>query len=245
MGEARSKVPLAELGIVDTRLRRAQTGGLLIEIQGEDAGTKADSLAERLSSLFKEREDVRVIRPIRRMEFRLVDLDESVTADEIKEAVAARGRVPLSDVRVGPLRPRGGGLNSVWLQCPEPCAETIRKDGGLQVGWSRGRLIPLARRRLQCYRCLAVGHTRVNCRSAVDRSNRCFKCGKEGHKMIDCRASPHCPVCAARNLPAGHRAGGDGCAPYNGLVRATVAAAATVPESGSVPPSEDAMVVDG
>ena len=245
MGEARSKVSLAELGIVDTRLRCAQTGGMLIEIQGENAGTKADSLAERLSSIFKEREDVRVIRPIRRVEFRLVDLDVSVTADEIKEAVAARGRVPLSDVRVGPLRPRGGGLNSVWLQCPEPCAEVIRKDGGLQVGWSRGRLIQLEKRRLQCYRCLAVGHTRVNCRSAVDRSSNCFKCGKEGHKAIGCRASPHCPVCAARSLPAGHRAGADGCAPYNGLVRATVAAAATVPESGSVPPAEDVMVVDG
>ena len=245
MGEARSKIRLEELGIVDTRFRRAQTGGLLIEIQGENAGTKADSLAERLSSLFKEREEVRVIRPIRRMEFRLADLEESVTADEIKKAVAARGRVPLGDVRVGPLRPRGGGLNSVWLQCPEPCAEMIRKDGGLRVGWSRVRLIPLEKRRLQCYRCLAVGHTRVNCRSAVDRSNSCFKCGKEGHKAIGCRASPHCPVCAARSLPAGHRAGADGCTPYNGVVRATVAAAATVPELGSVPPLEDAMVVDG
>ncbi|XP_018346307.1 PREDICTED: uncharacterized protein LOC108750928 [Trachymyrmex septentrionalis] len=195
MGEARSKVPLEELSIADTRIRRAQTDGLLIEIQGEDAGTKADSLAERLSSLFKEREEVRVIRPIRRMEFRLVDLDESVTADEVKEAVAARGRIPLSDVRVGPLRPRGGGLNSVWLQCPEPCAEVIRKDGGLRVGWSRV-LIPLDKRRLQCYRCLAVGHTRVNCRSAVDRSNSCFKCGKEGHKLIGCRAS----LCARRGI---------------------------------------------
>lgn len=106
------------------------------------------------------------------------------------------------------------------------------------------RLIPLARRRLQCYRCFAVGHTRANCKSTVDRSNGCFKCGKEGHTAIGCRASPHCPVCAARNLPAGHRAGGDGCVPYNGSVRTTIAAAVTVSAPGGVPPAEETMDVD-
>ena len=218
MGEARSSVSLEELGITDTRVRRAQTGGLLVEIPGEDAGSKADTLVSRLDSLFKNRTGIKVIRPIRRLEFRLLDLDESVTIREIAEAVAARGNVQSSDVRVGPLRPGRGGLNTVWIQCPVMCAEQILKEG-LRIGWSKVRVVPLAKRRLQCYRCFAVGHTRVNCRSAVDRSGVCFNCGREGHTAVGCKAPPHCPVCAGRNLPAGHRAGGDGCVPYNSPIR--------------------------
>jgi len=131
MCEARTRVPLEELGIADTRVRRAQTGGLLVKIPGEDAGKKANSLVERFNFLLKERVGVKVMHPIRRMEFRLIDLDESITAEKIKEAVAARGKVQLCDVRVGPLRPGRDGLNSVW---PEPCADLLQKDGGLRVG---------------------------------------------------------------------------------------------------------------
>ena len=38
MGEARTGVPLEELDITDTRIRRAQTGSLLVEIPGKDKG---------------------------------------------------------------------------------------------------------------------------------------------------------------------------------------------------------------
>lgn len=113
-------------------------------------------------------------------------------------------------------------MNTAWIQCPITCAEGFTKTGGLRIGWSKIRVVPLAKRRLQCYRCLAVGHTRVNCRSAIDRSNIYFNCGKEGHKAGGCRTSPHCPVCAGRNMPAGHRAGGDGCAPYNSPMKAVI-----------------------
>ena len=72
-----------------------------------------------------------MVRPIRRTEFCLLDLDESVTAEEIRAAVAARGKALSNDIRVGPLRPGRGGLNSAWLQCPETCAELLQRDGGL------------------------------------------------------------------------------------------------------------------
>ena len=59
---------------------------------------------------------MKVVRLVRKTEFRL--LDESVTAEEIKEVVAARRKVQLSDIRIGPLRLDRGGLNTAWLQCP-------------------------------------------------------------------------------------------------------------------------------
>jgi len=53
--------------------------------------SKADSLASRLGTLFKDRKGIRVVRPVRKVEFYLLDLDDSVTASEIVEAVVVRG----------------------------------------------------------------------------------------------------------------------------------------------------------
>ena len=44
MGEARSGISLDELGITDTKIRKAQTDGLLVEISGESVSPKDDSL---------------------------------------------------------------------------------------------------------------------------------------------------------------------------------------------------------
>lgn len=119
--------------------------------------------------------------------------------------------------------------------------------------------MPLAKRRLQCYRCFAIGHTRVNYRSEVDRSGGCFSCSKEDHTAVGCRAPPHCPVCTTRNLPADHRAGGEGCVPNNSPTRVTAIAdmnggdrvhdehgesSATVPPPKDVLPMKEGMVID-
>lgn len=53
------------------------------------------------------------------------------------EAVAARGSAQSGDIRVSPLRPGKSGLNRVWsdYMCQ------LQKDGGLQVHWSKVRLM--------------------------------------------------------------------------------------------------------
>ncbi|XP_018364345.1 PREDICTED: uncharacterized protein LOC108762038 [Trachymyrmex cornetzi] len=218
---ARSKISLDDLSIVNTRIRKAQAGGLLIEIPGgEEAGAKAEALVNKLKVVLADseyKEEVKVIRPMRRAEIRLVDIDQSVTAEEVVEAVARSGQAQTSDIRVGPLRPGRGGLNAVWVQCPLSCANKLLGDGRLRVGWTMAGVVPLAKRRLQCFRCFAVGHTRANCLSQVDRSTWCFQCGgSDGHRVAGCRKPPNCPVCAGRGLPSGHRAGATECVPYNG-----------------------------
>ncbi|XP_018376310.1 PREDICTED: uncharacterized protein LOC108769691 [Trachymyrmex cornetzi] len=172
---ARSKISLDDLSITNTRIRKAQAGGLLIEIPGgEETGAKAEALVDKLKGVIAEneyKEEVNVVRPMRRAEMRLVDIDQSVTAEEVAEAVARNGLARLEDVR----------------------------------------------RRLQCFRCFAVGHTRANCLSQVDRSTWCFQCGSsDGHKAAGCGKPPKCPMCAGRGLPSGHRAGAAECVPFNG-----------------------------
>ena len=136
--------------------------------------------------------------------------------------MATFGEVPTGDVRIGSFRPGRGGLNTVWVQCPLACASKLVKAGRIRLGWSFASVVALVKRRLQCFRCLAVGHMRVVCQSAVDRSAWCFQCGgNDGHKAAGCRLPPRCPVCADSGLAAGHRAGAAECVPFNDRGRAS------------------------
>ncbi|XP_024869086.1 uncharacterized protein LOC112452881 [Temnothorax curvispinosus] len=90
--EARSNINLAELGITKgLKPKRAMTGGLIIEIPGSGNSDKADKLAERLTQLFEGRSDVKVSRPMKTAEIRVLDLDDSVTAENLAEAIAELG----------------------------------------------------------------------------------------------------------------------------------------------------------
>lgn len=203
---AKGKISLEELDITNTRIRRAQVGGLKTVLAESEFSNK-----------------VSVLRPVRRAEIRLIDIDLSVSTDEVTMAVAANGQVSNKDIRTGPFRPECGGLNTIWVQCPLSCTNPLLKAGKIRLSWSSVRIVPLAKRRPQCFRCFAVGHTRTNCQSLVDRSNWCFQCDRnDGHRATGCRIPPKCPVCAARGLAAGHRAGAPQCTPYNGHGQAPV-----------------------
>ncbi|KYN38477.1 hypothetical protein ALC56_07123 [Trachymyrmex septentrionalis] len=118
MSEARTGVPLDELGITDTRVRRAQNGGLLVEIPGEDAGAKADSLSEKLNSLFKNRERVRVIRPVRRTDGHNVAITWTPGDNHVATTWPTRGHHventwPLSELLVATTCPKRGYLVAI------------------------------------------------------------------------------------------------------------------------------------
>ncbi|XP_024879149.1 uncharacterized protein LOC112459339 [Temnothorax curvispinosus] len=81
--EARNKIKLADLGITtDLKPKRAQTGGLIIEIPGAGNSDKADILAERLIGVFADRPDIKIARPTKTAEIRVMDLDDSVSAEK-------------------------------------------------------------------------------------------------------------------------------------------------------------------
>lgn len=47
----KQNINIREIGITETRIRRAATGNLLIQIEGEDCKGKADILAERMKGV--------------------------------------------------------------------------------------------------------------------------------------------------------------------------------------------------
>lgn len=62
---------------------------LVLEISGKKGTAKAEALASRLKSVFRNREDVKVNRSIKMAEIRISSLDDSITSPEVVKAVAS------------------------------------------------------------------------------------------------------------------------------------------------------------
>ncbi|XP_045534330.1 uncharacterized protein LOC123721075 [Papilio machaon] len=210
LAEAKSRINLAELGIADVKFRRAATGARMLEVGGDAAPEKADSLAAKLREVLGP-EKVRIGRPVKCAEVRITGLDDSVTAAEVVESMAREGGCAADSIRSGKLAfgPRGDG--SLWLSVPVAAAKKVTDAGRVRVGWTSARVVLLAPRPTRCFRCLETGHMGAKCQCEVDRSKLCFRCGKPDHRARDCSADPNCPVCEAAGKPAGHSIGGDGC----------------------------------
>lgn len=212
--KARTQVSPTQLGIHDIRVKRTITGAMAFEIRGPDSTMLANTLADELRKTFVEDRNARIARPVKLAEMHIRDLEASITAEEIAQAVASAGDCRVDEVRVGwNVRIMANGLGIAWIRCPLTAAMTIANEGTLRVGWSKARTELLPARPLQCFKCLEGGHVRANCKSTIDRSNICYRYGVAGHRARDCDEYPRCILCSEGGLPAQHRVGSTRCAP--------------------------------
>ncbi|XP_067216853.1 calponin homology domain-containing protein DDB_G0272472-like [Linepithema humile] len=94
LSEARRKVSLTSLGIESSKVRKAASGGMIIEIPGAGGAQKADVLAGRLREAFSERkegEEVVVSRPTIKGELRVIGLDDTTDSVEVQKVIAEKG----------------------------------------------------------------------------------------------------------------------------------------------------------
>lgn len=106
--KARENIPLAEMGIENSRIRRTVNGGRIIEIPGLDAAEKTDKLAERLRSVLGA--EAVIARPSIKGELRILGLDDTVTTEEVISVISDLGKCSISEVKVGVIRPLSSGL---------------------------------------------------------------------------------------------------------------------------------------
>lgn len=213
MATAKERVKLADCGITQVRQKRALTGGLILQIPGPDSAQKADALADRLRVALGDM-NVKIGRPVKMGEIRVMDLDESISKKDIAEAIAGAGECREEEIKVGEIRLSPAKLGTVWVRCPLTVIHKLNNAKHVQIGWIRARIQTLAARQLQCYRCLEAGHIRHQCQNSVDRSSLCYFCGDKDHKARECKAKiPKCPVCADSGRPADHRLGSEKCKP--------------------------------
>ncbi|KAL6255596.1 hypothetical protein P5V15_005808 [Pogonomyrmex californicus] len=82
--EKRERIPLEEFSALDIRVRRALSGGVLLEVRGNDSSNKADLLMDKMKNVIND-DKVKISRSNRTADIRLIGFDDSVTASEIKE----------------------------------------------------------------------------------------------------------------------------------------------------------------
>lgn len=213
MMRARESIQLEELGIEAILPRRAVTGGLILEIPGPEGASKADALAEKMRSVLAD-SGVRVGRQTKMAELRVSDLDPSVTAEEVKAALAQEGGCRQEDIKLGEIRSPPTRLATAWAQLPlEAVRRIVEPKRRISVGWVKARVEYLPARPMRCYRCLEPGHVGQRC-TEEDRSGRCYNCSEPGHRASRCPAStPKCPLCADLGRPSAHRLGERECIP--------------------------------
>ncbi|XP_072938828.1 uncharacterized protein [Epargyreus clarus] len=236
MKTAKSQIKLEDLGIAEVRQKKALNGGLLIEIAGEDCAGKADALAGKLQAVVSDM-GVKVARPSKQGEARVMDLDDSVTQEDVAGAIAMACGCIATDIKVGQIRRRPSALGTAWVRCPLTAIRKLAAAKRLLVGWVSARVEVLPARSLQCFRCLETGHARHQCTSTKDRSALCYVCGEPGHRANQCGAqAPKCALCVDLGRPADHRIGSRRCTPPKKRKRANGGdvSAATAANSGNL-----------
>lgn len=111
MIRAKREITLKDLGIENCQVRSGFTGGLVIEIPGDDAETKADNLAIKLREIFIN-EQVRVNRPRVKADMKITGLDETMTNEDIQLVLSNNGECSFTDIRINARRitTRGNGI---------------------------------------------------------------------------------------------------------------------------------------
>ncbi|XP_068986210.1 uncharacterized protein [Bombus flavifrons] len=211
LATARHNIQLAEVGIESLKMRKAITGGVVLEVPKDIKREKATALAARLTKIL-DPNMIRVAAPYRTAEAKVVKIDVSATIDEIREALAQKGGCKVEDIQLGKLRTSKDGLGSVWMQCPVGAMRKLAQAGKITIGWSVAKIETMERRPLQCFRCLEIGHVKKICTSKENREHLCYRCGISGHLAKECTAiNPNCPLCKALRAQADHRMGGPFC----------------------------------
>lgn len=206
--KARNDISLQDVGIEKTRIRHSKAGELLIEVFGQDNKEKADDLAGRMSAKLT---GVNIRRPVKQGELRMSGFDDSVSAANIKTALADLCTRSDSSFHVGRIVAIRGGLYTTRVRCPLDIAIFLNKQGSVKVGWSVAKLELLRAKPLRCFKCMEAGHVSANCTSDKDRSNICFRCSLHGHKASDCNDAYYCIVCAEKGLTSSHSIGSETC----------------------------------
>ncbi|KAF5188653.1 Gag-pol polyprotein, partial [Thalictrum thalictroides] len=222
-------------------MRETRDGSLLMELQGnlrnaEDAQRVASAFSAKLGSGVGSITQLGVL-----AEVEILDLDASVTAEEVEEALinniarhtpdgdfdhegTIKDQRAVCDVRIWQTKSKQQ-IATAKVPTHQLKENTSLGDWKMVVGFSYCRVRPRTLPPERCYRCQQFGHNSRNCTSDTDRSGACWRCGISGHDMKNCTASDdNCLACQLAGLPkVSHKPGTGACAARRQAARSTAA----------------------
>lgn len=206
LSTARNKINIAEMGINQLKIRRAATGGTLIEITGDDMKEKAYQLCAKLREVLPA--ETRITVPTKNGTVRMYGFDSSINKADIEEMVVTKTMCTRDECNVSDIIELKNGSHVAWIKCPLATAILLANQRKISIGWTIARLEIQESNPIQCFKCWYYGHMKNNCTSNISRDNVCYKCGaRDEHKAKDCTGRPWCVICAERGKDAAHRMG--------------------------------------
>jgi len=164
-------------------IRQTKSGGLLIEVRGDDA--KVESVRVEIERAAGEKVGVKTLRKRNAIEVR--DLDEWTTKDEIADTVRSIAGTDSNAISVVNLRKHFGGTQSALILTSPQSAAKILKERRILISLVSCQ-VRLKETKIRCFRCHSEGH-KANVCSGIDRSNCCWRCGAKDHFAIDCKTT--------------------------------------------------------
>lgn len=161
-------------------MRQAKSGGLLIEVRGDQ--DKFEAVRAEISRSAGTEFKVRALQQKVLVEVR--DLDQWTTVDEVIEAMATATGSPPESLKVVSPRKRYEGTQMALVSLPIGSSRGVLSTGRLRVGMVSCRL-RMAEGKPRCFRCFTHGHMAREC-NGTDRSGCCRRCGGTGHKVAGC-----------------------------------------------------------
>lgn len=178
---------------------------------GPNGAERAEVLRERMEAALLDMEGVKVARPVKQGEARVKDIEESITQQDVREAVSKAGQCKQEEIQTGEFRTAPNGLSTLWIRGPLTAINKVVTAGRIKLGWTASRVVALEPRQLQCHKCLEVGHVQGMCPNTADRRNLCYRCSQDGHVAKACENAPRCVLCEEAGLHSSHRMGGLAC----------------------------------
>jgi len=161
-------------------IRQAKSGGLLIEVRGDQA--RVEAVRAEIAKSAGPTVDVRSLQRKDLIELR--DLDEWSTKKEVVGASETASGTDEDAFRVVSLRKHLGGSQSALVLAPATTTRKFLSAGRVRVGLVSCR-VRQREEKVRCYRCHEFGHTAREC-EGPDKSQECWRCGATGHKAATC-----------------------------------------------------------
>ncbi|CAH1107167.1 unnamed protein product [Psylliodes chrysocephalus] len=194
----KQKINPDDLGVQVKEIKKTRNGDLLLTV--ENGFDKTEILEKKIK---EELPQTKTSLLLNKKILHIRDLDETITIEEIREAIASQINVNPGSFEVRALRPSHSGLQNATVVITEEGANKLNRERKLKVGWTQCR-IEERKKELKCYRCWEYGHTREKC-TGQDRENSCMKCSKEGHKANECQNKAYCINCKQEGHQTGNR----------------------------------------
>lgn len=166
-----------------TSMKKAENGGILMEVRGDDAAVEA--IRSEVVKSAGQDVSVRLLGQKTLLEIR--DIDAWTGKEDIADWIASETPIAKENINVDNLRTAYGGTQTALVLLPTRQARDVVERGRLKISVVSCRVRQAERKIARCFRCLAYGHDSKTCQGA-DRSKNCRRCGTAGHFAKDCKA---------------------------------------------------------